>query len=188
MKNLFFHFDQSSLVKRLFGLLVVLFSLTLVWYFVFASSLWHQINTKKMLKIYGGATVSQLAQLSGQKKDFAFSHDLAQLKLKHVLESLTSDASDLTVTNFTDAPNQIFPAGAAEFPLASQALGVQLLPSLSLKTVRMKFNGGFYSFRDYLKAIQTSPYSIYFERVDFNMSAYPKADIMLEVFTLGGGR
>ena len=186
MKKLFFHFDQYSFIKRILSLLTVLLVLTLIWYFIFAKGQWQNIQSSKSTEAYEYATLSQVNQLSGQKKDFAFRHDLAKLELKHVLDSLTSGTTDLTVTRFADGVKKVFPAGAARFPLASQALGIRLLPSLSQKTVRVRFSGGFYGFRDYLKAVQKSPYTVYFERVDFNMNAYPKAKIMLEVFTLEG--
>lgn len=186
MKKWFFHFDQASLLKRMTGLLVVLVLLTLAWYFLLIKQQWQEIEMKKSIENREYAVAAQVNQLSGQKRDFAFQKDLAQLKLKHVLDSLTSSADDLSVTRFTDEPKKNFPAGAARFSLASQALGVHLLPSLTQKTVKVKFNGGFYGFRDYLQAVQKSPYTVYFERVDFNMKAYPYATIMLEVFTLEG--
>lgn len=186
MKKLFFLFDQSALKIRLAMLFGVLIGLTLVWYFIFAQELWQEIKSQKVIQAHEQTVLGQLSQLSSRKVDFVFQNDLAKLQLRQVLDSLTSSAMDLSVTSFTDRASNVFPAGAATFPLASQELGIRLLPSLKQKNVKVKFSGGFYGFEDYLKAVQKSPYTIYFDRVDFKMAAYPKADITLDVFTLEG--
>ena len=186
MRRLFFYYDQQSVSKRSLSLFAILVLLTLGWYIIFAQKLWGTVSKEKIIKENNQITLSQLYQLSARKSDFAFKHDLARLQLRQVLSSLTSGESDLSVTSFADGASQTIPAGAVLFPRASQALGIHLLPFITQKAVTVQFSGGFYSFRDYLKAIQKSPYSVYFEKIDFNMTAYPKAKIILEVFTLEG--
>lgn len=169
---------------RTFILAFVLLLLTLFWYFCFEKTALIQMKTHRHLKEQRQEMLLQLQTLSQLRKEYVYADDLVSSSVQDMLQGLATSTGGLVMTDFIDEGRQLISSGGERFTLAAQAANIHLFPQLTQHTVTVTLKGSFIYFLRYLQALQQDPRRLYIQSVDFTMKVYPKAEIVLTVFTL----
>ena len=110
-------------------------------------------------------------------------------ELAPMLQSLlaqTDQVSLLAVTTLPEvaidlgAPGETPPAPAVEAAAGAQAGS----PKLFRHGVKIHLQGTFRSALEYIRALETAPWHLYWESLDYRVDHYPLANITLNVYTL----
>lgn len=186
MRSWAYTINQWNIGLRSLLLFFLLFILGTAGYFIVEKPLLenNQVTLKKLAQ--DQALEKELTTFVALQNNFIYKNELQKVPLKQVFQSFISGSAGLTMKSYVDNPVVALPAGAAQFARVMAALQVPLLNTIQQFSATMVFSGGFNGFVTYLQALQNSGHLIYFDSIDFNMNRYPKAEITMKVFTLGG--
>lgn len=97
-------------------------------------------------------------------------------KVPFLLESMLKDFSGLTLINIeTLAPTKL---------LKESEENNDKSPSIYRQAIKMSFTGEYQDLLHYVKIIESLPYPLWWEALEFKITQFPQAQIVLTVYTL----
>lgn len=97
-------------------------------------------------------------------------------KVPFLLESMLKDFSGLTLVNIeTLAPTKL---------LKESEENNDKSPSIYRQAIKMSFTGEYQDLLHYVKIIESLPYPLWWEALEFKITQFPQAQIVLTVYTL----
>lgn len=186
MSAMFYTINQWSLWKRLILLFVSLFTLFLAWYFFLERPFLE--NNKVIFEQQKQDQVlsKEFMALLGIRANFVYKNQLHSVQLKPIFQNAISSNSDLVMKSYVENPVIALPAGASQFAKVATVLNISLFNAIYQSSATITFSSRFDNFVAYLEALQGQSQGIYFDSVEFNMNRYPKAEVIMKVFTLEG--
>lgn len=178
--------NQWNVWQRGFFLLVALLFLWIIWYFLLEKPLLnhHQAALEQQARAH--TFIKELNAFLGMRANFVYQNELQAVQLQQVFQNAVSDVSTLKIKSYLDSASVALPAGGNQFAQIASVFNIPLFATIQQSSATIVFSSGFNDFVAYLKILQQSHHQIYFDRIDFTMNRYPKAQITLKVFTLGG--
>jgi MSHA biogenesis protein MshJ len=124
---------------------------------------------------------------AGEKEAHVFTSDLVDPKeMRLVLEELLRRQSGLKLVNAMNLPAKPLVENSME-PAATKdgdARGNSADPQLYRHTLVLTLEGSYLDCLAYLQAVERLPWHLYWSRIEFKESGYPRNDIVLELRTL----
>ncbi|MBI2792736.1 MAG: type II secretion system protein M [Gammaproteobacteria bacterium] len=138
-----------------------------------------QQRVKKQIPLETSAEFQQLNAilLEHNKQLDAYRNKLiAPEKVPYLLESMLNDFSGLTLVNIeTLTPAKL---------LKESEENNDKSPSLYRQAIKMSFTGEYQDLLHYVKKIESLPYPLWWEALEFKITQFPQAQIVLTVYTL----
>lgn len=192
--------DKLSIQYRILVLIGASVFITLIWYF----SLWQSLQNEKV------QTVKKITQLTKDINLFQEQLKIAENSQSNLVKELQNKRIQLKKLQEAAAASQIPKSdGSLIAPQNTTQLLYDLLHSrhnLELiqfkilpaeKTLRpnvsfilykygiiMKFSGTYFAVMGYLEALEKLGLEIYWDRLDYVVTTYPKAEVTLQIHTL----
>lgn len=178
--------NQWGVWQRCVLLLIMIVAAWGAWYFSLEKPLLENNKAVLQQQAHDQVILKELNALTQLRGNFVYKNNLQAVQLRQVFQNVLSGVQGLTITTYNDNPVVALPAGANQFTQLPSILGISLLSTIQQLPATIVFSGKFDVFLTYLKALQNDGHVIYFDSVDFKMNRYPKAEITMKVFTLGG--
>ncbi len=186
INSLAYQVNQWSLWRRCILLVLFVVIIFTAWYFFLEKPLLTRYEEVFVQQAKEKTLENQLQLFEAEKSNFIYKNHLQLSQPRSFLQNGLANIAGLSITTYTNNPSVDLPNAGTKISNLSALLNIVLSSVLTQSPVTVVFSGKFKDVVNYLKVLENTPNGIYFERIDFNMNRYPKAEITMKIFTLQG--